>query len=328
MRLSRRRQKIARGETNTPEPTRRKWIKTWLKEGYDVSEFWQDISGAELIARLDTFTDPPPSVDVEVDVIVPFWEADADLLPVCVEALLSQEHAKPRLHLIADGASFPKLPQGNIIRYKTPGGWGPYRITNSVFHNLEHTYVALNDADDISYPSRLWKQVGILRKFQADMMSSAMHNRVAEGHTREDLVAQEKRMGLIPPGRPGSNAPLGYSINGSRMMTVEVFKRLNGFHIAPCSMDTDFCNRARYSKVPVVDHMEPLMLRRLRENSLSNGQEYGTRSEGRAKTTKIVLDNLKLMQANPTLSVAQRLGSLDVTEDLQPLPAGMDGEYR
>jgi hypothetical protein len=314
--LSPRRKKIARGDIRMPEAFRRQFIQQWATEGFDVAEFSAAYASVrELKLRR-------PDVPVSVDVVVPFCESDVQFVAECVEALKCQKFADVLIHLVNDGAKWPVLPRGPIVRYKSPHpNQGPYRLTNSIYHNLKREFMALNDADDLSLPDRFWVQVQQLRYYQSDMISSGMQNFLADNENRQDLV--DRCRSPLTPGKRYKACPLGYGINGTRLMRHEVFQRLNGFADEACGMDHDFCNRARFAGVKVVDDETILAKRRLRSDSLSNGGAYQLGSKNRKRSTSLLYRNLRAITQSPTVSTAASLGHLNKSQTIYSLPAGM-----
>ena len=260
----------------------------------------------------------PPDSPLQVDVVMPFWDMDRHHLKNTVPAILDQKHVDVTLHLIADGCDFPELPEGDIVKYQTDGNWGPYKIANAVYWNLTKEFMALNDADDISYPDRLWKQVQRLRESGAEMISSSMMN--VQDTSSEHKPHSSRLIGkVIKAKRIDYRFPLGGCVNGTRLMRREMFGRVNGFALYRCGMDSEFDNRVLHIGTKVHFDDEVLADRTVHINSLTNCQKFGGQTPGRQRATRIILKNLKAMKDSPTIETARELGGLDKTELLFPI---------
>lgn len=262
---------------------------------------------------------------VRVDVVIPFCEADAKFVAECVQSITVQRHARPVIHLAADGCKFPELPRipatATLLRYQTPGSWGPYRITNAIANSgqMQTEYIAIQDGDDVSHPDRLWRQVQTLRYTNAEMTSSASRNFLHAGATDEGAVRRLRTEPVIRPGKTYLTVPRGRCVNGTRTMTVELFRRMNGFFDMRCTGDFQFDNRCRFSGVRIIDDQTVLGRRRLHTSSMTNGT-FAMNTPARKRDVAIVVEALDAIERSPTLETARRLGSLDKTPPLHPLP--------
>jgi hypothetical protein len=264
----------------------------------------------------------PPDRDILVDVIVPFCSADSAYLEECLESLRSQSHCTAIMHVIADGCEFPRLDWDRYfcLQYSTYGSWGPYKITNAVVAggNCEADWLALQDADDVSHPDRLWRQIQTLIHHHADMISSASENFLDAGSVDDEFLQKRvKQEPVITAGRVFHTAPRGSCVNTTRTMRRAYFESLNGFAPELCSMDFEFDNRSRFCQGIVLDDPAVLGRRRLHSKSLTGGSHrMGT--PARDHYTRIVEQNRDAICANPTLETARSLGGLDSGKVLRP----------
>lgn len=207
------------------------------------------------------------------DVVVPFWSGDAQWLPECVEALLQQNHCAAFIHVISDGCEFPVIPERTrILRYRhgRRTNQGPYRLTNAlVRHGHCRTgHLAMQDADDLSLPDRLWRQMSTLEQTGAVMISSAMEQFTGE----LEMGARREREPVARPGLVCSTVPDGRCVNSTRLMRLDFFQSLNGFQNLTCTGDFEFDNRARFSRLgKIINDQNILARRRLHMASLSHG---------------------------------------------------------
>lgn len=296
----------------------------WLARRRLAVEKWAADFGLDLGDAINTdlgIWDPiPPDETISVDVIIPFCHADTQFLREAVESILVQNYVSQTIHIVSDGAVWPELPHHTSIkRYETPGGWGPYRITNGVFHNIRSRWIALQDADDVSLPDRLWKQIQIARHFKATMISSGMDQFLEDDAKGDALLS--RRFQLQPRLLPGDSyhtVKRGRCINSTRTMRRSMFELLNGFAPMFCSGDFEFDTRAKSIGIPVHDDRTIQAHRRLHKQSLTGGP-HRAGSPRRLEGVQLILDNAAKMEASPTLDMAQSLGSLDKTETLHPV---------
>ncbi len=276
-----------------------------------TAEFGLDVSDA-IDVDLRTYKPQPPAEPFRVDVVVPFHDGDADFLPECLRGLSAQEHVSADVHVISDGSRWPQLPAGvshgaaRFHYYETPGGWGPYRITNAVFPFLRSDLLAIQDADDISLPQRLWRQAATLQATGCEMISSAAWNFY---HSPADRDSCRQTPAIVRPGRVTKSTPFGTCVNGTRMICRDTFERLNGFADIPASGDYQFDGRAGGAGVHIYHDQTILLRRRLHIASNTNGP-LRIGSNKRVELNGVMRHDVDSMRLSPTLANAQRLGAL------------------
>lgn len=255
-----------------------------------------------------------PEQPVAVDVVVPFWAGDRHFVRECVWAMLRQRHAAAVVHVVADGCEFPPLPESpRVRRYRTPGKWGPYRIANSLVRwgHCQTDYLAIQDADDLSVPDRLWRQVATMERFGYQMAGGCMTNMPADGYTGD----RHRIEPVVTVWRTYATAPMGHLVNGVRTLRRELFERVNGFADWRCSADFDFDNRVLHiggaECIPVFGATNIDGLRRLHNVSLTHGAEFALRAPARLELGERCMEHLARMQERPTLEQARGLGGLD-----------------
>lgn len=296
----------------------------WLRRMQNMVEQWAteipvDISDC-LAFDLRTYVATPPASPVAVDIVVPFYSGDFPFVTECVASMVAQEHTQSIIHVVSDGAGWPPglCQHGNVVRYETGGGWGPYRIANALVPHCRTDWLALQDADDTSRPDRIWWQVETADYFGAPMISSAAKNWLDPGSV--DNEALQKRLAseyVIRPGSSYHSVPLGRCVNSTRTMRVEWFRDINGFSDQFCTGDFQFDNRTRFAGVDVVDDQTIRADRRLHNNSLTGGP-FKMGSRKRTEDVALTLHAVSEMRARPTMDTARRLGGLDHARDLQP----------
>jgi hypothetical protein len=302
----------------------------WLRRHRLMVESWAAELSLDISTEMasDLWEPSPPTSPIACDVIVPFCAADSRFLRQSLECLQSCTHATLHVHVIADACDFPddcrellrcgRSPDRATFCYRTPETWGPYRIANAIVAggHLQTDLIALHDVDDVILPDRFWWQAITLQHFAADMISSAYQTFIDEDSRGDKQLQNRQRWEPIcRPGVKYDSAPLGRTVNSSRMMTVELFHRLNGFADSMCSMDFDFDNRARLTGAVVIDDQTILGRRRLHSASLTGGP-FEAKTLARKLSNDLLFANLEKVQADPTIATAFSCGSLDSSPTL------------
>lgn len=297
----------------------------WLYNHRNLVEAWGRSLGlqgvTEALAK-DLYKPTPPAEPVRVDVVIPFCEYDSRYVAECVQSIFDQNHCHPTVHVVADGCDWPELPKppaGAVLRcYATPGGRGPYWITNALVAggNMQTAYLAIQDGDDISLPDRMWWQVQLLEATGADMISSAGRNFLQEDASSALLAARLRGEALLRPGVKFDTNPRGRCLNGTRMMRLNFFAKINGFRTMRCTGDFQFDNRARFAGASIIDDQTVLLRRRLHNGSMTGGR-FVTGTDVREADVRETIRTRDLMQEMPTIEMARKLGDLSTTPGLR-----------
>jgi hypothetical protein len=262
-----------------------------------------------------TPTLPHPTVDI----IIPFHQGDQQFVSESIQALLSQNNVVPIIHLVSDSdLLFPEVPT-SVRKYRTTGKWGPYRIANSIVrYYAQSSFIALQDADDISHPDRLWKQIATMQKYGYEMTSCSMEQFLCPTYT-DKIKERYECEPLLKSGTKFFHVPGGRCINSCRTMTKAMFERVNGFPDQMCSVDFHLDNVAWLLDIPIFWSTQILGRRRLHKDSITNGAAYAVGTPLREACNKYVSDALKVLQQNPTLEQARKFGALDIAKPLERL---------
>ena len=248
----------------------------------------------------------------KADIIIPFCEADKHLVVDAITSIV-QQTVPVLIHVVADNCEFPHIPFHKYIRlYKTPSQYGPSLIANSIAaHHAESDVIAIQDADDLSITTRIEKQLRILdagfEQTSAPMVQEGMPNYVGDRHKKEPILY---------PGGTFGNVPLGRHINGTRTILLSTFIRVNGFCDLPCSGDLAFDNKTAYLGIAHSFSKEPLAIRRLHPDSMTNCPTFCRTQPGGKSVLARQIGMLHEIRESPTLEVARSQGCLDKAEPL------------
>lgn len=255
---------------------------------------------------------------IEIATIIPFCKYDKHLVKDAINSILDQE-VPTRIYVVGDGVSKNDIMEisqlysaYNCVYFFQSDGIGPYCIANSIVrYHTQAEYIALQDADDISYPTRLKSQLSVLKDVfehtSAAMKQTAMFGYTGNRHKREPTLLCGVRAGNIPMGR---------FINSTRMIRRGTFEALNGFSDMYCSGDLAFDNVIRALRIPSYECRQVLAERRLHADSLTNNPMTDRQSGLRSQAMKRLKANLAKILTKPTLETAQEIGSLDKAEPL------------
>ncbi|MFH8217837.1 glycosyltransferase family 2 protein [Streptomyces sp. NPDC018057] len=184
--------------------------------------------------------------DPAVTVILPHYDCAA-YLGAAVASVLGQDRPDLRLVVVDDctpGESWTKAlgpytgdPRLHVLRASR--NVGHLRLKNEVLRRVDTPYVAFQDADDISMPDRLRRQLALLERDRADLVGCAYEYIDAEGHgSGRRRMPRNGNLWL----RLGRSTVL---LHPSSVVRREVLERLGGFDgTVRLGADTDFHLRA------------------------------------------------------------------------------------
>lgn len=251
----------------------------------------------------------------DIDVVIPFCQSDSHLVVDAITSILIQIGVKPLIHVIADNCDIPEsLPSKSCIRYyKTFSNLGPGRIANAIAaHHAGTPFMALQDADDIAHSNRLVLQLSKLHD-GFEQISAAMIQQALPGYRGSRHIDEP----LLKCGGKWGNVPKGRLINSVRAVSLNMFKRVNGFSNLMCSQDLAFDNVTAFLEIPTYCFDIPLAIRRLHPDSITNGPHF-TRDPQSGGREILRLQRLMLQQLkdSPTYETAFNQGCLDKAEPL------------
>lgn len=261
---------------------------------------------------------------IPVATVIPFCNSDSHLVSDAIDSILAQT-VSTKIYVVGDYVNkreVQRLQEQFICRKTEPTKYlyflitnsrmGPYMIANSIakFHtNCE--YLAIQDADDISYPHRFETQLCALTN--ADHCSGPMNQIAMTGYTGQ----RHLREPTLVCGTKAMNVPYGRYINGTRMIRTKTFIDLNGFPPIFCSGDLCFDNTLHIMKVRTSITKQSLGQRRLHPNSLTNNPATNRSAPLRKDCMEYLLRSLRQLSAHPTLENAKLIGGLDKAQPLE-----------
>jgi glycosyltransferase involved in cell wall biosynthesis len=179
---------------------------------------------------------------MKVSVVMPVYNA-LPYLEDAVSSMLGQTFNDLVVVAVDDGSTDGSLeylrrvpdPRLRVVAVHTRGGAGPARNIGITSSSAE--YVAFMDADDISLPTRIERQVEYLDR----------NPDIGAVGTLVSYYTHSGRAGFVPPialDHENIRADLISGkhaiVNGTLLMRAEVLKRLGGYRIAGCGEDGDF----------------------------------------------------------------------------------------
>jgi hypothetical protein len=261
---------------------------------------------------------------IPVATVIPFCNSDSHLVKDAIDSILAQT-VSTKIYIVGDYVSektvehltqhyltSQSIPTKYLYFFITTSRMGPYMIANSIAkYHTNCEYLAIQDADDISYPQRFEIQLASLVKndhCSGPMNQIAMPGYTGQRHLREPtLVCGVKAM----------NVPYGRFINGTRMIRMKTFHDLNGFPPIFCSGDLCFDNTLHIMQVQTGITKQALGQRRLHPNSLTNNPATNRNAPLRKECMAYLLHSLRQLSSNPTMECARQIGGLDKAQPLE-----------
>jgi hypothetical protein len=217
------------------------------------------------------------------DVVIPYFHG-LRWLPATIEAILSQVAVDVTVHLINDCSpeddtairrEFAGV--GNLWWYRNKTNLGPYVTYHQVWPYLDSDYFAVQDADDLPLPNRLWRAIHALETSGAELYGAAMEQFVTPGSRDPENAAYIENMPIHRSGVDVGDryTPHGVLINGTMVCRRETFARLNGFFDCfPTGADTEFVTRAHFAGCRFFIDSAVVALRRVHDHSLSRSGRW------------------------------------------------------
>jgi glycosyltransferase involved in cell wall biosynthesis len=258
-----------------------------------------------------------------VTVILPHFGCEAYLLDAAL-SILAQELEDLELIVVDDAsptrqwltAARQLSADPRVTLYQTNRNVGPYRIKNRLVPDIRSPYLAFQDADDMSHPQRLSRQIRFMEKTGADIVGCSFTSISEDG---KEVVKRK----MVKYGNFWMK--LGKSFIALHPTTVvrrHVFDVLGGFdgttHIAA---DSDFFLRAAYL-YRIMNLKESLYTHRSRNVSLSEAKETGHGSKSRNAYVAAMWDRerqRRLLQKREDIIASLKAFPNDLHFELEPI---------
>ena len=258
-----------------------------------------------------------------ISTIIPFCDKDKHLVKDAIDSILAQS-VPSLIFVVGDNVSkhtiekltMPYESNETIFFFRTPKPFGPYCIANSIVrYHTTTDYIAIQDADDISYEYRFDDQIGLMKDENTFHSSGPMKHSILPGYTGD----RHLREPTLLCGPKASNVPLGRFINGTRMIQRELFEDLNGFPGIFCSGDICFDNTVQFLGIKTSVTKRILGERRLHPDSLTNHPSTSRASETRDICMQYLWNSLHAIRKSPTMDTAREIGGLNQAPRLEQI---------
>lgn len=219
------------------------------------------------------------------DVVIPYYRG-LQWLPQTIEAVLAQSCVDVVVHLVNDDSpeddsdvrsQFAGCRQ--LRWYRNRENVGPYVSYHGTWKHHETDWFAVQDADDIPLPNRLWRSIAALDRYRADIYGGCMEQFAETRSAGERNLRHASQTPILKPVCRHRVTLL----NGAMVCRRSCVADLNGWYDAyPCGADNEFVLRADYAGCRFVLDDQVVCLRRLHDSSLSRGGKYRMDGDGRA----------------------------------------------
>jgi GT2 family glycosyltransferase len=240
-----------------------------------------------------------PEETVACDVVLPF-HGHLDYLQEAMQSLLDQKGSDLVIHLLDDASPEDTEPvlrywgtHPRVRTYRNERNLGQFVSFNNVFPYLETSFVAVQDADDISLPQRIHRAGNALRLADADIFGARLREFDGKWAKPERDITQRQRDRMQAGGRylqsryPGEE--LGhFLLNATAVIRASAFETLGGFtdfgelYRNRCAVDTEFYLRACYGGLRFAISRDVLVRYRCHADSATRNAQTGSGSPARA----------------------------------------------
>ncbi len=223
-------------------------------------------------------TEVPPGTrpHYSCDVVIPFYRG-LEWLPLAIDSILSQRSVTCWVHLVNDASPEDDAwvreryaRHTNITWSRNPQNLGPYRSVHRVWDQMKSKYFAVQDADDLSLPTRIWRALHALEKTGCEIYGGVMEQFVdchVAGNPSHQQYADNFPF-LKSVVAPATKDKIRI-VNGTMVCRRAAFENLNGFADMQRGADYEFARRAYLAKAKIFIDDTVVALRRVHDHSLS-----------------------------------------------------------
>lgn len=208
-----------------------------------------------------------------IAVIMSTYAEKSEWLKVSIESILGQTYEDFRFYIALDNPENHELNEivreyafrdGRIVVISNERNKGAAESRNGAIFVSREPFVAVMDADDISHPERLEKELAYLHAHDLDLVMCGAdilsHGQVVPGRVLPDLPPE-----AFAEIEKHTNA----SFHASWLVRRKVYETLHGYREGICGEDYDFVLRAIQAGFKVGRMAAMLMVYRLAENGIS-----------------------------------------------------------
>ncbi len=254
-----------------------------------------------------------PDVPVAVDVVLPF-HGHLDYVEQALEGLLTQDRCEVVIHLIDDASPIDTSDflrhwsqQPRLRVYRNRENIGQFQSFNNAVRYFETPLCAVQDADDISLPHRLWWAGQMLHYADADAFGATVELFGDEHVIRPILTDTEPRV-LEPRVRiRRSFFPLrgrhGYFLeNPTAVFRVSMFKTLGGFAdfgdrlMNRASVDSEFQQRLLFHGTRFAISNDIVLRYRVHPQSATQDNQSGWGTAARTMAGRILEARMSIFE--------------------------------
>lgn len=223
----------------------------------------------------------------ECDVVIPYYKR-LEWLPQAIDSILWQANVSCRIHLVNDDSPeddrwVRKHYRGHpsLFWYRNTANLGPFQSVHAVWDQLTTKYLALQDADDLSLPHRLWRAIHALETRDAEIYGAAMEQFIDPhvGKLRDSVMDYARRRPQLTSQKSGLPTIPVSLVNGTMVIRRDTFERLNGFAEYHCGSDDEFYTRAYYAGAKFFLDRVTAGLRRIHTDNISRSEAQGVGSD-------------------------------------------------
>ncbi len=277
-------------------------------------KFQQPLPVIQLEPYLECPVNAGPRPIVHCDVVIACHPPHLKFLAESVDSILNQAFACCHVHVAFDG-EFPGQDEfrasyagyERLYFYRSRRPVGQFKLANWTFPHLRTDFIAVQDADDLSMPNRIWRSVTLLQEKNADIFGGCREQFVDHRHASPFLYEKLQAHPFHQSGLSTAMTPQGSIAHGAMVIRKSAFAELNGYSDLLAAADTDLAFRAQFSGLRIYHSSQIVSLRRL--NEVSDTGAYDQWSQDEIRRRKVEFRAIQDLLRDRSLS-SRSVGSL------------------